>query len=144
MKNPNLGIDIALDGNLGLLGATDSTDIKISQTNDIALIDDITGVRQALFKRLNTRKGELWAHPEYGCGIWDILSEPMTDTWFMEATATIRECINDDPRSSVVSVNYSAVPEERYVVFAIVYQVEDGRQDNLVWNYAPEAVTESV
>ncbi len=62
----------------------------------------------------------------------------------MEAVATIREAINDDPRSSVVSVTYEAVQQERYVIFTIVYQVIDGRQDNLIWDYAPEEVTGSV
>jgi phage baseplate assembly protein W len=144
MANSKLGVDIALDGGLSLLFASGSNDLKLSQTGDVSRIDDLSNVRQALIKRLNTRKGELWAHPEYGCGIWDILSEPMTDTWFLEALATIREAINDDPRSSVLGVTYEAVPQERYVIFTITYQVLDGRQDNLTWDYAPEEVTDSV
>ncbi|TWH45888.1 GPW/gp25 family protein [Sporomusa sp. KB1] len=144
MANSKLGVDIALDGSLSLLTSTGSSDLKQSQTGDVARIDDVSTVRQALTKRLNTRKGELWAHPKYGCGIWDILSDLMTDTWYLEAVATIREAINDDPRSSVVSVTYEAVQQERYVIFTIVYQVIDGRQDNLIWDYAPEEVTGSV
>lgn len=144
MANAALGVDIALDGSLSWQAA-EGNDMKTTDTNDIALVDDLDVVRQALFKRLNTRKGDLWAHPDYGCGIWDILSDLMTDTWYKEAVSTIQECINDDPRAQVVSVTYSAVPQNRQVAFTITYRIiSDGRQDNLVWNYAPEAVTASV
>ncbi|WP_285718844.1 GPW/gp25 family protein [Pelosinus sp. IPA-1] len=142
IKNKALGIDIALESNSNLLAATG--DIRTTDTNDLAVIDDLEVVRQALVKRLNTRKGELWAHPEYGCDIWDILSELMTDTWYKQAVSTIRDCINDDPRSQVISVTYDSVPQDRQVTFTILYSVIDGRKDNLVWDYAPEAVTDSV
>ena len=141
--NQALGIDIALSG---VSQWTDSSgDLSVSTTNDLQTVNDLTVVRQAFIKRLNTRKGELWAHPEYGCGIWDILSELMSDTWYGQAVATVTECINDDPRAQVLSVTYEAVPQERQVTFTITYQIlSDGRQDNLVWTYAPEAVTDSV
>ena len=144
LANSKLGVDVALDGSLSLLTSTGSSDLKASQSGDVAKIDDLNTVRQALVKRLNTRKGELWSHPAYGCRIWDILSELMTETWYMEATAAVREAINDDPRCSVVSVSYEAVPQERYVTFTMVYRVADGRQDNLIWDYVPEEVTDSV
>lgn len=141
--NQALGVDIALSGTSQW---TDSSgDISVSTTNDLQTVDDITVVRQALIKRLNTRRGVLWAHPKYGCEIWDILSELMSDTWYRQAVATVTECINDDPRTQVVSVVYEGVPQERRVTFTITYQIlSDGRQDNLVWTYAPEAVTDSV
>lgn len=142
IKNKALGIDIALESNSNLLVATG--DIQTTVTNDLSTVDDLEVVRQALVKRLNTTKGGLWAHPEYGCDIWDILSDPMTDTWFKQAIAAVIECINDDPRAQVISVTYDAVPQERQVVFTIVYSVVDGRQNNLIWNYASEAVTDSV
>jgi phage baseplate assembly protein W len=142
MKNPKLGVDIALEGSVSLLCA--AGDIQTTGTQDVALVDDLAVVRQALGKRLNTRKGDLWSHPDYGCGLWDRVSELLSDTWFMQATAAVRECINDDPRTEVVSVNYEAAQEDRQVTFTVVYRVADGRQDNLVWSYAPEEVNRSV
>lgn len=144
MANKALGIDITLSGSLHWTDAA-TGDIQTTQSNDLSIIDDLMVVKQALLKRLSTRKGELWAHPDYGCGIWDILSELMSDTWYAEAVATIKECINDEPRAKVISVSYSSTPQDRQVIFTISYQiVDDGRQDNLVWDYAPEAVTDSV
>jgi phage baseplate assembly protein W len=144
MANQALGIDIALSG---ILQWTDAAtgDLQTTSGADLTTVDDITVVKQALVKRLNTRKGDLWAHPEYGCDIWDILSEPMSDTWYLEAVATIKECINDEPRARVISVSYTSIPQDRQVTFTISYQiVDDGRQDNLIWDYASEAVTDSV
>lgn len=134
--NLDLGIDILLTGNANL--SATSGDLSTTSTNDIAVVDDVENVRQALIKRLNTRKGDLWAHPDYGCDIWDILSDPMTDAWLKSAVQTIADAINDDPRSQVVKVTYESVQQERYVIFTIIYEIIDGRQDNLVWNYAEE------
>lgn len=144
LANKALGIDIALSGVLQWTDAA-TGDIQTTQSNDLSTVDDLAVVKQALIKRLNTRKGDLWAHPEYGCAIWDILSEPMSDTWYAEAVATIKECINDDPRAKVINVSYDSSPQDRQVTFTVSYQiVDDGRQDNLVWDYDSEAVTNSV
>lgn len=144
MANKALGIDIALSG---VLQWTDTAtgDIQTTKSNDLSTVDDLTVVKQALVKRLNTHKGDLWAHPGYGCAIWDIISDPMSDTWYLEAVATIKECINDEPRAKAISVSYVSIPEDRQVTFTVSYQiVDDGRQDNLVWDYDSEAVTDSV
>ncbi|GMB00226.1 GPW/gp25 family protein [Pelosinus sp. IPA-1] len=142
IKNKELGIDIALEGLSWEVAI--GNDIKITDTYDFQLIDDLAVVRQAIIKRLNTPKGKLWAHPDYGCEIWDLLSEPMTDTWFMEAITAIHTCINDDPRAKVVDATYEAVLQERQVAFSITYVINDGRQGNLVWTYSSEAVMQSV
>ncbi|MDF2568615.1 MAG: hypothetical protein K0R55_219 [Sporomusa sp.] len=144
MANQALGIDIALSGALHW-SAEATGDIQTTLSSDFSKVDDLTVVKQALVKRLSTRKGDLWAHPDYGSDIWDILSDPMSDTWYLEAVATIKECINDEPRAAVISVSYNSTPQDRQVTFTISYQiVDDGRQDNLIWDYASEAVTDSV
>jgi phage baseplate assembly protein W len=142
MKNLTLGIDIALDSTNSML--TGTSDVKNTITKDLATVDDVDVVRQALIKRLNARKGDLWAHPEYGNDIWDLLSDLMSDDWIKQALIAVQDCVNDDPRAQIVEVTYNAIREERQITFNIVYQIIDGRQDNLVWDYAPEAVVDSV
>ncbi len=141
MANLTLGIDIALTGTADML--TGTSDI-CTAGNDLASVEDVDVVRQALILRLNTPKGDLWAHPDYGCDIWDLISEPLSDDWVKQAVNAITECINADARTQAVSVTYDIAYVERTATFKIVYQIVDGRQDNLVWGYATEAVTNSV
>ena len=68
----------------------------------------------------------------------------MTTEWFARAVAALTDCINDEPRARCVSVTYAAVPQERRVAFTIRYQIIDGRQDNLIWDYAAEEAINGV
>lgn len=133
-KNPALGVDLRLTDAGGWTGAG-TTDVAVTANNDLSTIDDADNVRQALLRRLNTPKGGLWAHPSYGNPVWDILSEPMSETWLSHASWIIRECINDEPRAETINVKYKAVPAERRVQFTVEYRVTgDDEVKNLVWS----------
>ncbi len=144
MINKRLGIDLKITGNAGWFSTTQG-DLAVNDFADIGIVDDVAVVDQALKQRLNTQKGELWAHPEYGNPVFDILSELMSNDWYMQAVAGLKECINDEPRAECVNISYDSTPQERRVEFTIRYKiVGDGRQGNLIWDYAPEAVEASV
>lgn len=144
MINRRLGIDIKISGTDGWTDTAEG-DLTVSAFDDIAMVNDIAVVDQALKKRLNTRKGELWAHPDYGNPVFDILSELMSAEWYVEAVACLVECINEEPRAECVNVTYSSTPEERRVEFTIKYRIlSDNRTANLNWEYNPEAVESSV
>jgi phage baseplate assembly protein W len=144
LKNPQLGTDLALiNAGNWLEGA--ETDLAITSRGDTATIDDIENVRQAIFLRLNTRKGDLWAHPSYGCGIWDILSEPMSDNFIAEALATIKAALAAEPRVRLIDITPEPLPEQRIIIFNIRYHIlGDTRTDNLVWSIDVERVRASV
>lgn len=138
MVNERLGRDLKITGTAGWF-ATTQGDLALNDFEDIGTVDDVAVVDQALKQRLNTRKGDLWAHPEYGNPIFDILSELMSDDWYMQAVAVLKDCINDEPRADCINVSYSSTPEKRSVEFTIQYRVvADGRTSNLTWDYAPE------
>lgn len=143
MVNEKLGVDLKITDTDNWL-SPESGGLVVTASGDAATIDDAALVDQALRVRLNTRKGELWAHPEYGNPVYDILSELMTPDWFARAVAGLTDCINDESRANCVGVTYSAVPQERRVEFAIRYRIVDGRQNNLIWNYATEEVIGNV
>lgn len=144
MINERLGRDLKISGTAGWL-STAQGDLAINDFADISTVNDIAVVDQALKQRLNTRKGELWAHPGYGNPVFDILSELMSQDWYMQAVAALKKCINDEPRAECVDVSYTSVPQERRVEFTLQYRiVGDGRQGNLIWQYTPEAVEDSV
>lgn len=144
MINKRLGIDLKITGNAGWFSTTQG-DLTVNDFEDISIVDDVAVVDQALKQRLNTRKGELWAHPEYGNPVFDILSELMSNDWYMQAVAGLKECINDEPRAECVNISYDSTPQDRRVEFTIRYKiVGDGRQGNLIWEYASEGVKASV
>jgi phage baseplate assembly protein W len=79
----------------------------------------------------------LFAHPDYGNLIWDLLSENVNNAWAGKAETAIRECLNQEPRISVDSIQISIYPEARRVVADIYYQVKDvPGVENLVWSVA--------
>lgn len=143
MKNKNLGVDIRITGANDWL-TPESGGIVLAATGDMETVDDVDLVDQALKLRLNTRKGELWAHPAYGNPVFDILSDLMSPEWFSHAVDGLTECINDEPRAQCVDVSYEAVPQERRVAFTIQYRIVDGREGSLVWSYASEEAIENV
>ncbi len=119
MTNPKLGVDLGT-------GATPQ--------GDIGLIADLGNVRSALFCRLCTPLGSLFAHPDYGNPMHDILSEPMDDTWKGQAISAIQQCLDQEPRITAENIGVEFDPEARKVLFSISYRVLDvPGENNLVW-----------
>ena len=136
MKNEQLGVDIRL-------GADD--EFVVSDTGDLAGVDDIENVRQALILRLNTPQGDLWAHPEYGNGAYDILSESMSDDFLARALDAIRECVNQEPRVRLIDITQEVYHEDRMIIYTLQYEIlNDTRTDNLVFTIDVKRVMESV
>lgn len=122
MANPKLGVDLA------------GPDLVPTYQGDASLVDDKVNVRGALKRRLNTPLGGLFTHPEYGNPVHDLLSEPMGDAWQGKAIIGIRQCLDQEPRIKVDSVQVDLHPEQRMAVFTITYKVlDDPGAENLVW-----------
>lgn len=122
MANQKLGVDLA------------GPDLVPTYQGDAALVDDRANVRGAIMRRLNTPLGGLFAHPEYGNPVHDLLSEPMDEAWSGKAVAGIRQCLNQEPRIKVESMWVGMLPELRLAVFTIEYSVIDTPgSENIVW-----------
>jgi phage baseplate assembly protein W len=59
---------------------------------------DFELVQQDIINNFNTRKGERVMNPEFGCVIWDLLMEPLTDSVSAQLTEDITAICNSDPR----------------------------------------------
>jgi phage baseplate assembly protein W len=59
---------------------------------------DFALVQQDIINHFNTRKGERVMNPNFGCIIWDLLMEPLTNSVRDELTADISQICNNDPR----------------------------------------------
>lgn len=122
MGNPKLGIDLA------------GPDLIPTYQGDTALVDDRANVRGAMMRRLNTPLGGLFAHPEYGNPVHDLLSETMDEAWQGKALAGIRQCLDQEPRIKVEDVQVYIYPEQRKAFFNISYAVlDDPGIENIVW-----------
>lgn len=122
MPNPKLGVDLA------------GPDLVPTYQGDAALVDDKANVRGAIERRLNTPLGGLFAHPGYGNPVYDLLSEPLDGVWPGKAMAGVRQCLDQEPRIRVESVQVEVYPEQRKAMFDISYSLLDTPgTENLVW-----------
>ena len=144
MANPYLGVDVQLDADMSWTGTSTNCDVNIDSRGDLTLTDDIANVRQSLLFRLNTKFGDLWAHPDYGCGVWDLLSSPLSSTNLSIAVAAIKDCVNYDPRTTAINVSYAVDYVARFVSFAIVYNILDECSDSLALDINWEGAAQSV
>lgn len=74
-----------------------------ASNDDYAVIAGLGNLRQAIYHRLITNPGELFAHPDYGCGLEEYVSAPIDLTTKAELTKRIKEQLTRDPRVAKVS-----------------------------------------
>jgi|GEM_PF-1576805 Gene 25-like lysozyme. len=109
--------------------------LEINTSKDMGLIHSADNVRQAILMRLNCQKGNLWAHPEYGNPLLDMLSLPMTEDFVHEATRAIKECLLAESRAELVEIVPEIEAIHRRIAFTIYYRVlNDPKPHNLVWS----------
>ncbi len=61
---------------------------------------DFALVKQDLLNHFHIRQGEKLMNPEFGCVIWDLLFEPLTDQLKTIIQKNVEDIINADPRIS--------------------------------------------
>ena len=132
MANERLGKDIRLSGSY----FEDGVGIAKTATGDLATIEDLENIRQALFTRLSTPIGDLWAHPEYGNAACDMVGDIMSQDFITRVLDAFRDCVNAEPRVKLIQIAADPYPEQRMIQFHISYQpLQDPRQDNFVYPY---------
>lgn len=101
---------------------------------DYELTDGLDNLKAAILRRLETPKGALFAHPDYGNPAWDLLSEEMDEDWAVRVVAAIKECLEQEPRVQRVDVSYELFPETRTARFYIYFvPIESQVTENLIW-----------
>lgn len=97
---------------------------------DSFVLYDIALIKQDLLNHFHIRQGEKLENPEFGCIIWDILFEPLTEMMKEIIVQNVTSIVNYDPRISVDRV--------------VVDSFESGIQIECDLTYLPYNISESM
>jgi phage baseplate assembly protein W len=91
---------------------------------------DINLIKQDILNHLHIRQGEKLENPNFGCIIWDLLFDPLTEQLKSLIADNITQIMNYDPRVTVDSL--------------VVSQYESGIQVECELTYLPYNISESL
>lgn len=103
---------------------------SVGVTGGSVSLYDINLIKQDLINHFYIRQGEKLGNPEFGCIIWDILFDPLTEELKNAIVANVQEIINYDPRIRASDV--------------IVSQYENGLQIECELTYLPYNIAEAL
>ena len=76
-----------------------------SVTNDVNKLTDVESVKRSVRNLINTRHYERPFHPEIGCGVRDLLFEPVTPLTAINLQRKVEEVLlNFEPRINLVQI----------------------------------------
>ena len=74
-------------------------------TNDVNRLTDVESVKRSVRNLINTRHYERPFHPEIGCGVRDLLFEPVTPLTAINLQRKVEEVLlNFEPRINLVQI----------------------------------------
>lgn|SRR5574343_134198 len=104
------------------------TDSKKFTLNDIML------VKQDIVNHFHIRQGEKLENPEFGCIIWDLLFDQLTDNLRDLIAQNVTEIINYDPRVNVQNVTVSQ-SEHGIIVDCTLTYIQYNISESLTFNF---------
>jgi len=137
---PHLGIDLVLaDLDLTLSG---DGDFAITNDGGVTLMQDVQHL-------IDTLPGDLYAHPDYGCGLQAMVGEEDAAGFAALATRIITDAMIHDvgigPRINHDSLVVAVTAGATSAAIAITYQAIGSSRTstlNLVWGYGYQEATE--
>jgi len=92
---------------------------------------DFELIKQDLINSFHVRQGERLMNPEYGCVIWDLLFEPLTDNLKELILQNVNQIVNADPRvqaSNVIVTSYDTGIQIEAVLTYLIYNLQQKLQ----------------
>lgn len=83
---------------------------------------DLDLVRRDLLNHFHTRKGERPMMPTYGCDIWDILFEPLTESNIEKIVEEAKRVVNSDSRVKMQEMNVTEVDQGIMISFVLFFE----------------------
>ncbi|WP_431860120.1 GPW/gp25 family protein [Azospirillum sp.] len=105
------GTDVALAGGK----------LEVDEAGDLRTVSGTTNLKQALTHRLVTRPGELLFHPDYGCGVYELIGRKGGAATNKLAAVLVERALRADPRvdrvaSAVATISGDSVRVESTAV----------------------------
>jgi phage baseplate assembly protein W len=94
---------------------------------------DFELIKQDIFNHFNTRQGERLMNPTFGCVIWDLLFEPLTEDIKNLILQNVNTIINYDPRvkaESVIVTSYGQGIRIQCTLKFVPYNIQQSLQLN--------------
>lgn len=117
-----------------------------SPQGGLATVTDAELVAQALRLCLYTQQGDLILHPEWGNSAYDLISEPITGSWYDRVRAACLAAVDDEPRAQILGIEVAAIPTEGRGVVTVAWQLlkEVDTERSLNWEFNLGAVLASI
>jgi phage baseplate assembly protein W len=103
---------------------------SVDSTNSGTRLYDFELIKQDLLNHFKTKKGERVMNPQFGCIIWDLLMEPLTDQVRDALSSDITRICNSDPR--IVPTNIQILEYENgYLLELTLLMVGTDQSQNM-------------
>jgi len=128
MNSEYLGTDILFDA---------EGDLTVSPTGDLTMVGGADCLLQDLRNRIETVPGDLYAHPDWGCRIKELLGAPDTPLNRALAVRYLKLSILNDPRIKPDSLQISILNfANEYKEFKIRFTARNSSNpESLVWGF---------
>ena len=128
MSSEYLGKDILFD---------EEGDLVVSATGDLEMVIGLECLKQDLRDRIETMPGDLYAHPEWGCQIRQLLGALSTPLNRALAVRYLRLAVLDEPRvrKETVQVIVRQFTTEQKVFEVRFVPKGSATQESLVWGF---------
>lgn len=112
--------------------------LAVDHTGSIALTSGADDVERSLRIVLATAPGERVMRPRFGCRIWDMVFEPVTESLLGGIAEAVRDAVAQwEPRVDVTGVDVTADPDDAALVLIVVRYAIKATNDerNLVYPF---------
>lgn len=83
---------------------------------------DLELVKRDILNHFHTRRGERVMMPTYGCLIWDLLFEPLTESNIEQIVEEAKRIIHSDSRVRLHDLNVTEVEQGLVVNFVLYFE----------------------
>lgn len=139
-----LGRDLSIMSDLSDIqtrGTTDETLSISASGRELDIVAGYNNLAQALIMRLNTPKGSLILHPEYGHDMASIIGLPNTQPNVTKLLVAIEKAVRADERVTNVTVNSTKVTEDEVYVTMEVTPLSFSEQFTLYLKTGDNSIT---
>jgi phage baseplate assembly protein W len=103
----------------------------VNLANDSFRLYDLAVIKQDIINHFYIRQGEKLENPEFGCIVWDVLFDPLTDVLKQAIIKNIEDIIDYDPRvtaDQVIVTEYESGLQIECVLIYLDYSIAETMQ----------------